>query len=452
MKRLVVVLSLVGVVAALHPAGAAESPAAPANPVLPVARPDVTGPVTGGLKGRPFMGLLAVPRGFVQEEYFVSGTARPYVGPAVLAKQSLEGTESLAPLPYTTRIIVVRPVTRANGTVVVTWNNVTFGHDINEWSNIGRQVVADRYTYVDASVQLASMPGMKAFDPVRYATVALPGDAYSYDIYSQVAQALLHGDGLHGTRPARVLAIGASQSGFALDQYLSDVQPRYERVYDGFLVAVANGPDHRVDRPVIRLLSENEIDGTSVSPDGRLYRQWEIAGSAHGNKNDFEYIGATEERDLGVDLVNPLAGDNGPFGTSDCLMNRFPTWQAYNGALVALDRWVGGAGPPAPQPRVRVVGGEEVRDPAGNSVGGIRYPAMAVPVAAYNRTGDCVQLDGRTEPFTGQELRRRYPTHAIYVSAVKRAVAAALRAGVLTANDAAETLAGARRAVVPPPA
>ena len=441
MKRLAVLLSLLVVGVVLQPADAAPPP-------LPVDRPTVT-PLTGGLKGRPFMGLLTVPRGFVQEEFLVSGIARPYVGPAVLAQQPVAGTDSLPPLPYTTRIVVVRPVSRANGTVVVTWNNVTFGHDIDEWSNLGRQVVTDRFTYVDASVQLASMPLMKAFDPVRYATVALPGDAYSYDIYSQVGQALRHGDALHGVRPQQVLAIGASQSGFAMDQYLSDVQPRYERVYDGFLVAVANGPDHHVDRPVIRVLSENEIDGTSVNPDGPLYRQWEIPGAAHGNKNDFDYIAATEKRDLGVDLVDPLAGDNGPFGTSDCMMSRFPTWQAYDGALVALDRWVRGGRPPAPQPRVRVAGGKEVRDAAGNSLGGIRYPAMAVPVAAYNRTGDCVQLDGRTEPFPAQELRRRYPTHAAYVTAVDRAVDASLRAGVLTAQDAAQARVAARSAAVP---
>jgi hypothetical protein len=418
-------------------------PNASAASPLPVARPTVA-PLTGGLHGRPFMGLLAVPKGFVQEEYLVSGTARAHYGPSVFAQRAVPGTSSLPPLPYATRIVVVRPLGRSNSTAVVTWGNVTFGHDIGEWFNVGKQITSDRYTYVDASVQLASVPALKAFDPLRYAGVIIPSDAYSYDIYSQVAKALRSG---FGPVPAHrhLLAMGASQSGFAMDQYLEEVQPLYERVYDGFLVAVANGPDHHSDRPVIRVLSEDEIDGSSSSPDAATYRQWEITGTSHGNKEDFDYIAATEKRDLGVDLVNPLAGDDAPFGTSTCQMNRFPAAAGHNAALVALRRWAVDHKTPARQPREKVVAGAIVRDADGNGVGGIRLPAMAVPVAAYNRTGDCVALDGRTEALTPGRLRALYPSHKAYVAKVVAAVQRSVRAGVLTPRDAAEVLAEARR-------
>ena len=283
---------------------------------------------------------------------------------------------------------------------MVTWQNVTFGHDIGEWFNIGREVVKHGWTYVEASVQPASMPALKAYDPVRYAAVTLPGDAYAHDIYSQVGKAVRQGK-LTAGRPVRdVVAIGASQSGSALNIYLDQVQPRYEKAYDGFIVAVANGPDFNNDVPVLRLLSENEVNGSSRSRDAQYYRQWEVAGSAHGSKSDFEYIGAQEERDLGVNLVDPLAGDHGPFGTSTCLMNRFPMWQAHDAALAAMRRWITKGWAPRPQPRMVVKGGAIVRDTVGNGLGGIRLPAMAVPRAAYNRTGDCVALDGRTEPFS----------------------------------------------------
>ena len=402
--------------------------------LIPVAQPTVTGPTSGGVHNRPFMGLLRVPKGFVEEEYLVSGTARAFYGPAVISQKPVAGTDQLPPQPYTTRILVVRPRLQAksNHTAVVTWQNVTFGHDIDEWFDIGRQVVADGYTYVDADVQLASEPALKAFDPVRYATVNIPDDAYSYDIYSQVAQALRHGDGIRGTPLRTVLALGASQSGYAVDQYLTAVQPFVQHVYDGFIDAVANGPDHHSDRPVIRLLSEDEIDGSSSSPDGHNYRQWEIAGSSHGNKADFNYIAATERRDLGADLVDPLAGDNAPFGTSDCKMNRFPADEAYSAALVALRRWVVQGIVPRSQPRVEVKSGKIVRDRVGNAIGGIRLPAMSVPTAAYNRTGDCVALDGRTERFTAKRLRALYPTHQVYVRKVRAAVRQSVRLGVLT--------------------
>jgi len=435
----------------LASAGTLTAPDGSLSGLAPVPQPTVTGPLTGGVHGWPFMGLLSVPRGFVQEEYLVSGMARPFYGPSVFAQRPVAGTAELPSSPYTTRIIVVRPTKpqRSNGTAVVTWENVTFGHDIDEWFDIGRQVAADGYTYVDASVQIASEPALKAFDPVRYATVDIPDDAYSYDIYSQVAQAMRHRDGIHGTPLRHVLALGASQSGFALDQYLAEVQPVQEHVYDGFLDAVANGPDHHTDRPVIRLLSEDEIDGTSTSPDGKTYRQWEVAGSSHGNKADFDYIAATERRDLGADLVDPLAGDDAPFGTSSCKMNRFPADQAYSAALVALRRWVVEGKAPMPQPRVKVVGDTIVRDKVGNAIGGIRLPAMAVPTAAYNRTGDCVALDGRTERFTAAQLRRRYPTHQIYVDDVTRAAHRSVRAGVLTSLDARRVEAAATSARVP---
>ncbi len=382
-----------------------------------------------------------MPKGFVQREYLVSGTAQPYGGLAIVTEvflgQAIPGGDALPPLPYTTRIVVVSPreARDSNGAAVVTWNNVTFGHDIGEWFNVGNEVVADGWTYVEASVQLASVPTLKAFDPVRYAAVSIPGDAYAYDIYSQVAQALRAGD--VGRRLRTVVALGASQSGTAMNNYMAAVQPRYERVYDGFIPAVANGADPRLDRPVLRLLSENEIDGSSRSPDAGTYRQWEVAGSAHGSKRDFTYIGKQEQRDLGVDIVNPLAGDSGPLGTSDCQVNRFPAFQAHDAALAAMLRWIRTGTAPKRQSRVKVSGGVIQRDRDGNAVGGIRYPAMAVPTAAYNRTGDCVALDGRTEPFTDEQLAERYPSRAVYRRQLAAAVRASVRAGVLTKFDAA---------------
>ena len=126
-------------------------------------------------------------------------------------------------------------------------------------------------------------------------------------------------------------------------------------------------------------------------------------------------------------------------------MNRFPADQAYSAALVALRRWVVDGKAPRSQPRVKVVGGAIVRDKVGNAIGGIRLPAMAVPTAAYNRTGDCVALDGRTEAFAPAQLRRLYPTHEVYVDDVRRAARRSVRQGVLTPLDARRVDAAAGR-------
>jgi hypothetical protein len=430
---------VVALVAALLPA-APSAPLAPASassaPRSGVPEPTVV-TVPAGLRNAPFMGLLRVPEGYVQEEYLVSGSATPYGPASILAGGPADLTGAPA-LPYATRVVVVRPRVqkRSNDAAVVTWHNVTFGHDIGEWFNIGREVVRRGWTYVEASVQPASMPALKAYDPVRYGSVLLPGDAYAHDIFSQVGKAARSGS-LTGGRPLReVVAIGASQSGSALNHYLELVQPRYEKVYDGFVVAVSNGPDYGNDVPVLRLLSENEVDGSSASPDAQTYRQWEVAGSAHGAKSDFAYIGAQEKRDLGVDLVNPLAGDRAPAGLGTCLVNRFPMWQAHDAALAALRRWIRTGRAPRPQPRMVVRDGTIVRDARGNGRGGVRLPAIAVPRAAYNRTGDCVMLDGRTEPFTPDQLRRLYPTRKHYLRKLRTAVKRSVRRGVLTRSDA----------------
>ena len=85
--------------------------------------------------------------------------------------------------------------------------------------------------------------GLVNIDPARYGSLDLPGDAFSYDIYTQVARAL-RGDGgdaaLAGLRPERILGIGESQSAFALTTYVDAVHPVVQ-AYDGFLLHSRGG-------------------------------------------------------------------------------------------------------------------------------------------------------------------------------------------------------------------
>lgn len=64
------------------------------------------------------MAFDLAPYGYVEEEFFVSGTAKTY-------------TPQPSTADYTTRMLVRRPADpkRFNGTVVVEWNNVTAQHD-----------------------------------------------------------------------------------------------------------------------------------------------------------------------------------------------------------------------------------------------------------------------------------------------------------------------------------
>ena len=100
----------------------------------------------------------------------------------------------------------------------------------------------------------------------------LRGDAFAYDIYTQVARALRSPgevDGLGGLEPERILAAGESQSAFALTTYINGVQPLVQQ-YDGFLVHSRGGPAFPLGDPGGGLDTASAIGGpaTTILTDG----------------------------------------------------------------------------------------------------------------------------------------------------------------------------------------
>ena len=150
---------------------------------------------------------------------------------------------------YTTRMVVLTPTDAAkfNGTVIVEWLNVSGGVDAPAlWFMAHREIVREGYAYVAVSAQQVGVQGgvsmladmsLKTQDPQRYSPLSHPGDAYSYDIFSQIGR-LVHaaGDGvLGGLKPEFVVAVGESQSAMFMTTYVNAVDPLV-KVYDGFLV------------------------------------------------------------------------------------------------------------------------------------------------------------------------------------------------------------------------
>src|SRR5688500_16646805 len=157
-----------------------------AAPQQAVADPTVEGPIpfSVGLHGRPQTDHTVdmTEYGYVEEEYFLSGTAR-----------AADGTTA----PYTTRMIVRRPADkqRFNGTLIVEWNNVTAQHDQTpDWFWARPMVIREGYAYAIVSAQAAGFCcaplSLQAADPVRYASLSHPGDAFANDIFSQAVQAI----------------------------------------------------------------------------------------------------------------------------------------------------------------------------------------------------------------------------------------------------------------------
>ena len=268
-------------------------------------------------KGYPF---LATPidlaaRGYVEEEFFVSGNACRYTGVGV-------GNATPGPCaPYTTRIIVRRPSSPElfNGTVLAEWQNVTAQYEVDHyWHESSEHLLRSGYAWVGISAQRAGVQPLpnnpaagintlKAWNPTRYAPLDVTNgglildDALRFDIYSQAIQALREPAGIDPLGPLDpdvVIAIGTSQSGTNLAAYHNSIYPLTEPVVDGFFIGEARGAI-RTDQavPVFRFLSEVDVRSNFTPPDAANYRHWEVAGASHAGAGFLDNIVPLLERD-----------------------------------------------------------------------------------------------------------------------------------------------------------
>jgi hypothetical protein len=295
--------------------------------VLPA--PTVTGPITG--PGSPFVASTSfalAPLGYVEEEFFLSGTATGYTSAAPLGSDGLWAVTPGGTAAYQTRILVRRPSDsgRFNGTVLVEWLNVSGGLDAApDWIFAHTHIMREGFVWVGVSAQRVGIEGggglglnlaLKVLNPARYGVLVHPGDTFSYDMYSQVAQALRASEGVRPLGPLtaeRVIAIGESQSAFRLTTYVNAIHP-LAGVYDGFLVHSRGGggaplsqtPEPSVqaptptfvrediDVPVLTFQTETDLLGlgslAARQRDGRMIRLWEVAGTAHGDAFTFKEL------------------------------------------------------------------------------------------------------------------------------------------------------------------
>ena len=135
---------------------------------------------------------------------------------------------------------------------MVEWFNVTVGMDTGaHFSVVGDEILRGGYAYVGVSAQQVGIMGGKAAiamagmedpvglrgtDPERYGSLHHPGDAFSYDIFSQIGRTLRGPDSpLADLSPERFIAAGQSQSAFRMVTYVNAVHPD-AAVFDGFYI------------------------------------------------------------------------------------------------------------------------------------------------------------------------------------------------------------------------
>ena len=194
--------------------------------------------------------------GYEELEYVAAGTASSYSAAGEMDADGAWTFEPGASADYRTRVIVRRPanVGDASGTVLVEWLNVSGGVDADpEFVTLREEILRQGHTWVGVSAQStgveggpvavrvdvpgseAAGKGIKTLDPERYGSLEHPGDAFSYDIFTQIARAVRAGAVLGELEPSSVVAVGESQSAFALVTYVNGVQP-LTKAFDGFFV------------------------------------------------------------------------------------------------------------------------------------------------------------------------------------------------------------------------
>lgn len=194
--------------------------------------------------------------------------------------------------------------------------------------------------------------------------------------------------------------------------------------------------------------------GPATQPDSPGFRLWEVAGTAHVDDcaanlcfGDTGDLGAASARfDSMLDPPRTFLGGT----TCNLPINTGEEGYVLGAARRQLIRWTltGGAhgGVPASAPPLfadQAVGEAAstapVLDSHGNIVGGVRDPAVDVPVATLtgvpNTPGLCF-LGGSTTPFSTATLQSLYPTHRDFVARWTRDVIRLAQTGYLTPPDA----------------
>jgi hypothetical protein len=463
--------------ATVAPALAVALAAAPsvADAATPIPIPTVAGPVASAMPGDPSRNytFLATPldlaaRGYVEEEYFISGSACRYAIP-VAPPGAPSGTAAVRDCgwPYQTRIVVRRPASAAafNGTVIAEWQNVTAQYDVDHyWLESSEHLMRAGYAWVGVSAQVAGIqarPGeplpftvnrLKSWSPGRYGSLDVTGlgrlfdDGLRFDIFSQAVKVLrapVDVDPLGPLDPVVVIAAGTSQSGGNLAAYHNSIAPLYERVVDAYFIGESSAA-LRTDQPVpvLRLLSEVDVRPTFAPPDAPNYRHWEVAGSSHADFGFIDTIQPLLIRDQVVQVA-PVCARNP--------LSRIPKRYVYHAAWDAMVDWVGSGVLPPVAPRITYTGIAIARDADGNALGGIRLAEHHVPTA-FNGTGNSpagfCTLFGVHEPFSSERLAALYRNHGRYVSQVARVNAANVAAGFLVPADSEESTSNAARSGV----
>jgi hypothetical protein len=172
-------------------------------------------------------------------------------------------------------------------------------------------------------------------------------------------------------------------------------------------------------------------------PNTDRIRTWEVAGTSHADA--FE--------------LGPAAGILG----CTTPVNDGPQHQVVQAAFVAFNRWLDDGTPPPSPARFRLASSDPptlLLDTYGNVIGGVRTPAVDVPVSTLSGappTGanELCSLFGSTTPFGEDTLISLYTDPSGYLKAFKASLDKTIGDGYLLRADRAALLAQAEQVHFP---
>jgi hypothetical protein len=473
--------------------------------------PKVIGPIPVTPTSYPFGAAdhTMVPQdlkrlGYVEEEFLISGTANVYDWPA-LGPVSVRTANA----PYTTRVLVRRPINRSrfSGNVAVEMLNPSNRFDLNiGWALSHQEFIRSGDAWVGITAKPIAVAALKAFNPERYKTlswanpvslndprncVQVPMDSdrttengLVWDIYTQTgawlrsrdkSNPLAYGVRENSAHPVtHLVAWGFSQIGGFLATYANaihplDVQTNGKPMFDGYLIGTpvlgtpinqcaaaipANDPRRLVRNtgvPVIRVMTQSDylLAIAARQPDSdttaERFRNYELAGAGHATPDELQFSAAPADIVKADRSIPPMSCKEGP-------RSRFPSSVGFNPAWRNLVDWVR-KGIPAPHAEpIRVENGKAILDEFGNVTGGVRSPFVDVPTSTWSGTSTgesfCF-IAGHERPLDPSRTKQLYPDHRTYERKVAANVEKLVKERWITRADGDALIAEAKRATVP---
>ena len=418
---------------------------------------------------------------------FFAGTATAFKPTAPVGPTDVDGRAG-----YDRRLQDARcwcaapPMRKFNGIVVVEWLNVTANAEgAADFMQMQEELLRKGYAWVGVGAQAAGVnsprSGLKDWDKTRYGSLVHPGDAYSYDIFSQAANALRHPAGVNvlggltiarcsrpddrsrrsGSSPTSTRFIRRPISSTAISctaaaRTRRASRPRGWRATRRTRCRRARTSATDIDVPVLDLQTEGDMVAlrahlTRQAPFAH-YRRWEIAGAAHAETPRW-VAEVPPPLDMGPGCKDPV--NSAPHhAVVKAALERADAVGARRrrAAAVAGDRARSGSGG-ARSDRPRRARQREGRHPPAGSRsadgdGRRRRQHQGAGTATPGGARNFCFLFGRTRLFDAATLKALYPTHDAFVKPYAAAVDALVKDGYWLAAEGAAAKKAAQESAI----